>query len=99
MMKTFKHSLSAVLLMSASGASAQDYNKGLEAYDAGDYQTALQEWRPLANEGDADAQYNLGLMYDGGKGVPLDDAEAVKWYRLAADQGDADAQTNLGLMY
>ena len=58
-----------------------------------------QEWKPLADQGDADAQYNLGLMYDYGYGVAEDDAEAARWYRLAADQGHAIAQYNLGLMY
>ena len=52
-----------------------------------------------ANQGDASAQYNLGLMYRKGEGVPQDDVEGVKWYRLAADQGAAYAQYNLGLMY
>jgi len=52
-----------------------------------------------ANKGDAAAQFNLGVMYDEGDGVPEDDAEAVKWYRKAADQGLAEAQSNLGLMY
>ena len=45
------------------------------------------------------AQFNLGLMYDKGEGVPQDDAEAVRWYRLAAEQGHAEAQANLGWMY
>ena len=53
----------------------------------------------LAKQGEAYAQYNLGVMYDNGMGVPENDAEAVKWYRKAADQGDADAQFNLGVMY
>ena len=53
----------------------------------------------LAKEGDADAQRNLGLMYDLGVGVPQDDKAAVKWYTLAAEQGDTDAQYNLALMY
>jgi TPR repeat protein len=53
----------------------------------------------LAEEGDADAQLNLGLMHVNGQGAPIDYSEAVKWYRLAAEQGDADAQTNLGLMH
>ena len=53
----------------------------------------------LADQGNAKAQYNLGLMYDLGKGVPEDDKKAVEWYRLAADQGNAKAQDNLGLMY
>ncbi len=48
---------------------------------------------------DADAQFTLGSMYENGKGVPQDDAQAVRWYRLAAAQGDAEAQNNLGVMY
>tara|TARA_R110000765_G_scaffold324976_2_gene416497 strand:+ start:916 stop:1131 length:216 start_codon:yes stop_codon:yes gene_type:complete len=56
-------------------------------------------YRLAAEQGDADAQYNLGIMYDTGRGVPENDAEAVRWYRLAAEQGDANAQFNLGGMY
>ena len=52
-----------------------------------------------AEAGDADAQLNLGYMYDHGDGVPENDVEAVKWFRLAADQGHATAQTNLGYAY
>ena len=52
-----------------------------------------------ADQGYANAQYSLDVMYSFGKGVPEDGAEAVKWYRLAADQKDAEAQYNLGLMY
>ena len=59
---------------------------------------AARWYRLAADQGLADAQNNLGLMYDNGEGVPEDDAEAVRWYRLAADQGDAGAQ-NLGVMY
>ena len=89
-----------LLLVSVSVATAQNFNKGLEAAQSGDYQTALQEWRPLAAEqGDASAQFMIGGMYYGGEGVPQDYAEAVKWYRLAAEQGAADAQHNLGVMY
>ena len=54
---------------------------------------------PIAEQGYAPAQYNLGIMYDNGYGVPQDYAEAMKWYRLAAEQGHTDAQYNLGLMY
>ena len=78
---------------------AQDLDKGLAAYGAGDYATALQEWRPLAVLGDASAQVNLGFMYANGRGVLQDDAEAVRWYRMAAEQGNTTAQYNLGLMY
>ena len=52
-----------------------------------------------AEQGNANAQFNLGLIYDNGRGVPQDFAEAAKWYRLAAEQGQADAQCNLGVMY
>ena len=83
----------------ASPIAAQDYNKGLAAAQAGDFATALKEWMPLAEDGDSAAQYNLGVMYDNGDGVPQDYKEAVKWYTLAAEQGYAPAQTNLGFMY
>ncbi len=76
-----------------------DFLAGLEAHDRGDYATALKEWRPLAEQGHAEAQYNLGLMYDQGQGVPKDYQAAMKWYRLAADPGQAEAQSNLGVMY
>ena len=55
--------------------------------------------RHVAEQGDADAQNTLGLMYGTGRGVPRDAAEAVRWFRLAAEQGRADAQNTLGLMY
>ena len=74
-------------------------DEGVAAYDRRDYETALREFRPLAEQGNAKAQYNLGLMYYDGKGFPQDYAEAVKWYRKAAEQGYAKAQYNLGLMY
>ena len=74
-------------------------DEGVVAYNRGDYATALREWRPLAEQGDAEAQFNLGLMYYKGRGVPQDYAEAVKWYRKAAEQGVAEAQYNLGFMY
>ncbi len=69
------------------------------AYQKQDYTTALRLLRPLADQGDADAQFLLGSMYDYGRGVPQDYAQAVKWYRLAADRGYASAQGMLGLMY
>ncbi len=71
----------------------------LDAYDSGDYATALRLWRPLAEQGNADAQTRLGVMYENGQGVPEDYARAVKWYRLAAHQGNGTALLNLGAMY
>jgi hypothetical protein len=78
---------------------AADLQAGLEAFNRGDYATALEELRPLAEQGDAGAQLHLGIMYAGVPGIPQDYAEAVKWYRLAAEQGDASAQYTLGIMY
>ena len=76
-----------------------DFEKGLFAYDTGDFATALREWTPLAEQGNPDAQFKLGVMYRKGDGVPQDDKTAVKWYTLAAEQGYAPAQSNLGVMY
>lgn len=78
------------------GAPMED---GQAAYNRGDFATALELWRPLAEQGEARAQNNLGVMYENGKGVPEDIAEALKWYQLAAEQGYAGAHSNLGLAY
>jgi TPR repeat protein len=59
----------AVLLGSVGTSESADFHKGLTAHKSGDYATALREWEPLAEQGDADAQNNLGLMYAQGKGV------------------------------
>tara|TARA_B110000261_G_scaffold103306_1_gene116087 strand:+ start:176 stop:664 length:489 start_codon:yes stop_codon:yes gene_type:complete len=91
--------VATVLSLVFTTLSAQDYNKGVTAYKAGDYATALQEWKPLAEQGNPSAQYKLGFMYKSGKGVPLDYIAAVRWYHLAAVQGNAFAQSNLGFMY
>ena len=89
----------AFLMTLSSPVVAQDYEKGSAAYNAGDYATALQEWKPLAKAGDADAQYRLGFSHHYGKGVPKNYTDAVKWYRLAAVQGSANAQARLADMY
>jgi TPR repeat protein len=83
----------------AAPVAAGPFEDGVAAYDRGDYATALQLFRPLAEQGHAAAQFSLGLMYRNGQGVPQDYAEAVTWYRKAAEQGVATAQSNLGLMY
>ena len=76
-----------------------DFQKGEEAYEAGDYAAALREFIPLAEQGDAESQRCLGRIYVLGEGVAQDYAKAAKWSRKAAEQGDAEAQFNLGLMY
>lgn len=73
--------------------------EGLDAYRAGDYVTAFKKWQPLAEEGHAKAQYNLGLLYYNGRGVNQDYAQARHWYLKAAQQGQAFAQNNLGKLY
>ena len=78
---------------------SDDFNKGKDAFDIGDYETALREWTPLAEQGYVAAQYNLGVMFRNGYGVPVDYKTAVRWYRLAAEQGYDIAQSNLGFMY
>jgi hypothetical protein len=76
-----------------------DFQQGLAAYKAGDYSTALKEWRPLAEQGLPKAQHNLGVIYHKGRGVPQNYVQAIHWYRLAAEQGFAMSQLNLGEMY
>ena len=72
---------------------------GRQAYERGDYAAAAKEFLPLAERGNVIAQFNLGVMYHDGRGVPLDYQESVRWSRLAAEQGLADAQFNLSVMY
>ena len=75
-----------------------DFQAGLDAYERGDYHTAMKEWRPLANQGDASAQYHLGVLYERAQGIPRDYQEALRLHRLAAEQGHAQAQFDLGRM-
>ena len=74
-----------------------DYQAGMDANNRGDYATALREWRPLAEQGDARAQFDLGLLYENGDGVPRDYAKAHEWYEKSAAQGGAKAQFYLGM--
>ena len=64
-----------------------------------DHAAAMSWFRKAAEQGHAEAQYNLGVMYEEGHGVPRDYTAAVSWYRKAAEQGDAKAQNNVGIMY
>ncbi len=64
-----------------------------------DYAEAAKWFQLAAEQSDAGAQYNLGVMYENGQGVPQDYVEAAKWFQLAAEQGRASAQHNLGVMY
>jgi hypothetical protein len=96
-MKNILYTIILSLLFSFSVFA--DWEAGVDAYQAGDYKTALKEFRPLAEQGLADAQFNLALMYEHGEGVVQDYKKALKWYRLAAEQGDATAGHQLGVMH
>ncbi len=91
--------IAVALLSGVITVHAADFSEGLEAYVRRDYATALRIYQQFADQGNARAQFKLGVMYKNGYGVPQDYKEAVKWYRKAVDQGNADAQTNLGVMY
>ncbi len=96
-MRKFLTSVAIVFALTGT-ACAQDFQKGLAAYAAGDYVTAHREWKPLAEQGDVGVQYLLGEFYFDGLGVPQDYKEAAKWYRKSAEQGLAEAQFTLGAM-
>ena len=78
---------------------AADFKAGADAALREEFDTALREWLPLAKAGDERAQYNIGLMYEHGRGVPRDLQKAFKWYQRAAERGAVPAQHNLGAMY
>ena len=80
--------LTIVVLLGSLGVSwSADLQKGLDAANRGDFATALREWRPLAEQGDASAQNNLGFMYVYGKGVLQDYVRAHMWFNIAASSG------------
>ena len=76
-----------------------DFDAGLTAYQRAEYETALAEFQPMADQGHARAQYYLGLMYASGHGTEISLREALRWYRAAAEQGYAEAQNALAYMY
>ena len=94
-----KVTLSFLLIMLSFPSWSADLQKGAVAFQNGDFATAIREWKPLAEQGNAYAQFFLGVMYTNGEGVLQDYKTAVKWYTLAAEQGHSKAQHNLGTMY
>jgi len=85
------------MIFAAAPASA-DVKAGVDAWQAGNFARAVAEWRPLADQGDADAQFNLGQAYKLGRGVPTDMRIAQSWYEKAANQGHGQSQAILGLI-
>jgi len=88
-----------ILMLVYGCASNPAYHQGLVAAENEDYSTAVALWTPLADEGDARAQFRLGELYHEGLGVNPDIAKAMQWYLQAAVQGHAEAQNNLGIIY
>ena len=83
------------MLLSSGVAVAADFNKGLKAYDSGDFKAALAEWVPLAEQGDAEAQYSLGIMHDVGEGVLIDYKRAYMWFNLSSYNGSGSATNKM----
>ena len=98
-MRTLIATLIALMLFATTPVAAGDWEDGSAAHKARDYQKAFRLWKRAAEQGDASAQFMVGLMYASGSGTPEDDAKAVYWYTRAAKQGDAYPQQRLGLMY
>ena len=93
---TFLLALTFLFLFSGSSVVfGDDFQDAMDAYNRQDYETAYKLTLPSAEQGNANAQYNLGNMYNEGKGVPQDYKEAAKWWKLAAEQGHEEAQYNL----
>lgn len=92
---TFKHAIAAILLMLrfAAPVAAGPLEDADTAIKRRDYATAVRLIRPLAEQGDATAQYNLGVFYDNGLDVPQDHVSAYMWFSLSASQGKEGAAT------
>ena len=97
-MKSFLTTLLLAITLSST-VFGDDLNALKALIKKGDYPAVAELLKPLARQGEAWAQHELGYMYAVGRGVPEDNKEAVKWYRLAAKQGLARAQYNLGNAY
>ena len=91
--------LLALPILSCSTAAVAGLKEGYEALSRKDYVTAANEYRPLAERGDPEAQYRIGRMYEFGNGYPQDKAQGIAWIRKAAAQGHADAEQELGVIY
>jgi TPR repeat protein len=99
---TSRYLIVAVAIFAAAAtlpSLAGPLEDGRAAYDKQDYVEALKLWRPLAEQGNATAQYQVGILYAEGKGVAASDLIAAAWFQRAANQGVAEAQYNLGVSY
>lgn len=85
-------------MLGVAAPALADVKAGVDAWQQGDYAKAIAEWRPLAQSGDPDAQFNLGQAYKLGRGVQPNLTTAIDWYRKATAQGHLRAEDNLGLL-
>lgn len=98
-MTRIKLAIATVLSLAFTSLAAQDFQKGSDAFENDDFATALEEWLPLAEQGEPGAQAMLGMMYKEGLGTPKDMTKSLLWFRLAAGQGIAPAQNELGVLH
>ena len=98
-MKKLVALLIVALAFATAPAFSADLQKGLDAFEKGDYKTALREWLPFAEDGHSVAQNALGVIYRKGEGVSQDYKKALHWYKLSAGQGHVGSQNDLGLMH
>ncbi len=94
-----KNIILLIACLCISMATTAQVSEGMKYYNNGDYANALKCFKKAADQGDAEAQYGLGVCYENGYGVSKDLQEAVKWYNKAAKHGLVEAQYNLGVCY
>ena len=89
----------AQILVLSFGVHAAELEDGFKAFQSGNYEKALRLWLPIAEKDNADAQYNIGILYMKGLGVEKNEKTAFIWYKRSAANGNTDAMYNLGTMY
>jgi TPR repeat protein len=99
MMTNMKHLLLLCTLLISFNSFADEFSNAEDAYERGDYSTAITIYKKLAEQGDAYVQAMAGAMCHHGEGTPQDYKAAIKWYTQSAEQGNTEAQFNLGAMY
>lgn len=100
---TYKNLIAVLLFtflaVASNNVAASDLEDAVDAMRSGDFAEAYCIMRPLAEGGDADAQYNIGWMYMNGYGLRVNDGLALEWWQKAADQGHSDASFSIGMLY
>ncbi|HEY9163544.1 MAG TPA: tetratricopeptide repeat protein [Magnetovibrio sp.] len=99
MKQLFTFAITLLVVLAAPPVQSADYQRGVEASLRRDFAAAYQEWEPLARQGDASSQFQLGWLYIEGNGVAQDVKQGIEWYTRSAQQGYAFAQTALGRIY